>query len=102
MTGTPTLAARVYEPSSGRVLEVLNTQPCIQFYSGNFLDGSLKVNIGITEADFFFFCVAAMTSEGSVWFLPETQRVLSRVSGLRERAQPTLLAFDHPPSWFGV
>jgi aldose 1-epimerase len=35
------LASKVYEPSSGRVLEVLTTQPGLQFYSGNFLDGSL-------------------------------------------------------------
>jgi len=34
-------AARLYEPNSGRVLEILTTQPGIQFYSGNFLDGSL-------------------------------------------------------------
>ena len=35
------LAARVYEPTSGRVMEVLTTEPGIQFYSGNFLDGTL-------------------------------------------------------------
>jgi len=35
------LAARVYEPSSGRVLEVSTTQPAVQFYTGNFLDGSV-------------------------------------------------------------
>ncbi|MGI9070279.1 MAG: aldose epimerase family protein [Bryobacteraceae bacterium] len=35
------LAAKVEEPHSGRVLEVLTTQPGIQFYSGNFLDGSV-------------------------------------------------------------
>lgn len=35
------LAARVREPSSGRVLEVLTDQPGMQFYSGNFLDGTL-------------------------------------------------------------
>ncbi|HEX4169098.1 MAG TPA: aldose epimerase family protein [Bryobacteraceae bacterium] len=33
------LAARVEEPNSGRVLEVYTTQPGIQFYSGNFLEG---------------------------------------------------------------
>ena len=33
------LAARVIEPKSGRVMEVLTTEPGIQFYSGNFLDG---------------------------------------------------------------
>jgi len=36
-----TLAARVYEPTTGRVLEVLTTQPGVQFYTGNFLDGSV-------------------------------------------------------------
>jgi aldose 1-epimerase len=35
-------AAEVYEPSSGRVLEVLTDQPGVQFYTGNFLDGSIK------------------------------------------------------------
>lgn len=33
------LAAKVEEPNSGRVLEVLTTQPGVQFYSGNFLNG---------------------------------------------------------------
>jgi aldose 1-epimerase len=35
------LMARVYEPTTGRVLEVWSTEPGLQFYSGNFLDGSL-------------------------------------------------------------
>jgi aldose 1-epimerase len=35
------LAARLYDPATGRVLEVLTTEPGIQFYAGNFLDGSL-------------------------------------------------------------
>jgi aldose 1-epimerase len=35
------LAARMYEPSSGRVMEVLTTEPAVQFYSGNFLNGSV-------------------------------------------------------------
>src|SRR5690606_22051150 len=35
------LAARVYEPISGRFLEVWTDQPGIQFYAGNFLDGTL-------------------------------------------------------------
>jgi aldose 1-epimerase len=34
-------AARVREPRSGRVLEIFTTEPGIQFYSGNFLDGTL-------------------------------------------------------------
>jgi len=36
-----TRAARVCEPSSGRVLELWTDEPGVQFYSGNFLDGSL-------------------------------------------------------------
>ena len=35
-------AAELYDPSSGRVLKVMTDQPGIQFYSGNFLDGSVK------------------------------------------------------------
>lgn len=37
------LAATVYEPRTGRVMDVLTTEPGLQFYSGNFLDGS---NVG--------------------------------------------------------
>ncbi len=36
----PRLVARLEHPPSGRVLEVLSTEPGVQFYSGNFLDGS--------------------------------------------------------------
>jgi aldose 1-epimerase len=41
--GSLALAARVFEPTTGRVMEVHTTEPGIQFYSGNFLDGS---NVG--------------------------------------------------------
>lgn len=40
--GTLRKAAEVYSPASGRVLEVSTTEPGVQFYTGNFLDGSLK------------------------------------------------------------
>lgn len=36
-----TLAASVFEPVSGRAFDVLTTEPGIQFYSGNFLDGTI-------------------------------------------------------------
>lgn len=42
----PRLLARVEEPRSGRVLEVLSNQPGIQFYSGNFLDGTIVGKAG--------------------------------------------------------
>jgi aldose 1-epimerase len=35
-----TVAAEAHDPKSGRMLEVLTTEPGVQFYSGNFLDGS--------------------------------------------------------------
>jgi aldose 1-epimerase len=40
------LAAHVEEPTSGRVLEVSTTEPGMQFYTGNFLDGTLKGKSG--------------------------------------------------------
>ena len=39
-SGELALAARVRDPQSGRIMEVLTTQPGLQFYTGNFLDGS--------------------------------------------------------------
>ena len=49
-TGKLAVAAEVYEPTSGRVLKVLTDQPGIQFYSGNFLDGTVKGKGGKTYA----------------------------------------------------
>jgi len=43
----PTFAARVYEPGSGRVMEIYTTEPGLQFYSGNFLDGTLHGKKGV-------------------------------------------------------
>ncbi len=40
-SNTPTFAARAIDPASGRVLSIYTTQPGIQFYSGNFLTGTL-------------------------------------------------------------
>ena len=45
--GDLTLAARVYEPTSGRVMEISTTEPGLQFYSGNFLDGTLRGKQGV-------------------------------------------------------
>jgi len=44
--GKLNLAARVYEPTTGRVLEIRTLEPGIQFYCGNFLDGRLKGKSG--------------------------------------------------------
>jgi len=55
--GEMALAARVYEPGSGRVLEVYTTEPGIQFYTGNFLDGTLTAKNGGTYARRSGFCL---------------------------------------------
>ena len=55
--GAPALAARVYEPVSGRVLEVYTTEPGVQFYTGNFLDGSIKGKGGQVYQRRYGFCL---------------------------------------------
>lgn len=46
--GNPeTIACRVTDPESGRTLEVYTTEPGIQFYAGNFLDGTVRGKRGI-------------------------------------------------------
>jgi aldose 1-epimerase len=39
-TANPELAARMVDPASGRVLEILSTEPGVQLYTGNFIDGT--------------------------------------------------------------
>jgi aldose 1-epimerase len=51
------LAATVYEPQSGRVLEVFTDQPGIQFYTGNFLDGKYPGKKGKTYGYRSGFCL---------------------------------------------
>jgi aldose 1-epimerase len=50
-------AARVTEPKSGRVMEVWTTEPGIQFYSGNFLDGTLTGKRGNIYQQRFGLCL---------------------------------------------
>jgi aldose 1-epimerase len=50
-------AASAYEPVSGRLLEVFTDEPGIQFYSGNFLDGSLPSKSGGVYAQRTGFCL---------------------------------------------
>jgi len=50
-------AAHVYEPSTGRVLDVSTTEPGVQFYTGNSLDGSIKGKSGKVYRKQFSFCL---------------------------------------------
>jgi aldose 1-epimerase len=53
------LAARMHEPKTGRVLEVYTTEPGLQFYTGNFLDGSAAGKNGHHYARRSAFCLEA-------------------------------------------
>jgi len=53
----PALVARVVEPTTGRVLEVESTEPGLQFYSGNFLDGTIAGKGGRAYGHRSGFCL---------------------------------------------
>jgi len=55
--GTLALAARVYEPTTGRVMEITTTEPGVQFYTGNFLDGSITGKGGKVYNKHYGFCL---------------------------------------------
>ena len=60
------LAARVYEPTTGRELEVSTTQPGVQFYTGNFLDGSVTGKRGHAYQRRDAFCLETQHFPDSV------------------------------------
>jgi aldose 1-epimerase len=53
------LAAEVYEPVSGRLLQAYTTEPGIQFYTGNFLDGTYKGHDGVKYEKYAGLCLEA-------------------------------------------
>jgi aldose 1-epimerase len=60
------LAARVTEPESGRVLEMFTTEPAVQLYTANFLDGTLKGKGGVAYKKHQAFCLEAQHFPDSV------------------------------------
>jgi aldose 1-epimerase len=60
------LAARAYDPKTGRVLEMLTTEPGVQFYSGNFLDGTNVGKDGIAYRKHHGFCLEAQHYPDSI------------------------------------
>jgi len=55
--GMMDLAVRVFEPKSGRVMEISTTEPGLQFYSGNFLDGTITGKGGKAYSKHYGFCL---------------------------------------------
>ena len=56
-SGELSKAAEVYEPKSGRIMEVWTTEPGLQFYTGNFLDGTIQGKGGKVYAHRGGFCM---------------------------------------------
>jgi aldose 1-epimerase len=52
-----TLAATVYEPATGRVMKVYTAEPGIQFYAGNFLDGTITGKEDTVYQHRYGFCL---------------------------------------------
>ncbi len=63
---TPALAAKVREPGSGRMLEMFTTEPAVQLYTSNFLDGTLKGKDGVIYKKHQAFCLEAQHYPDSV------------------------------------
>ena len=57
VTAEPRFAARVEDPGSGRALELWTNQPGVQFYSGNFLDGTVTGKYGRVHRQYDALCL---------------------------------------------
>ncbi|MHC4691398.1 MAG: aldose epimerase family protein [Planctomycetota bacterium] len=55
--GTLALCAKVYESTSGRIMEIYTVEPGVQFYTGNFLDGSITGKAGKVYKKHYGFCL---------------------------------------------
>jgi aldose 1-epimerase len=56
-SGRPRPCAKVVDPKSGRVMTVQTSEPGVQFYSGNFLDGKQKGKGGVKYQQYAGFCL---------------------------------------------
>jgi aldose 1-epimerase len=65
-TERPEFAAAVFEPKSGRTLVVLSTEPGLQFYTGNFLDGTVTGKGGAVYKQYNGFCMEPQKFPDSV------------------------------------
>jgi aldose 1-epimerase len=95
-----TVAARIWEPASGRILECMTTEPGVQFYSGNMLDGSLHGSGGSAYRKHAGFCLETQHFPDS----PNQPHFPSTVLRPGERFRSTTVyrfltdATDHEPA----
>ncbi|WP_206107984.1 aldose epimerase family protein [Paludisphaera soli] len=66
LDGRPGASATVHDPKTGRVLEMTTTEPGVQFYSGNFLDGSNVGKAGVTYKKHHGLCLEAQHFPDSI------------------------------------
>lgn len=62
----PALAARALDPKTGRVMEMFTTEPGVQLYTSNFMDGSIKGKGGVAYQKYHAFCLEAQHFPDSV------------------------------------
>jgi aldose 1-epimerase len=63
---TLSLGVSVYEPKTGRLMEMFTTEPGVQFYTGNFLDGTITGKHGIVYRKHHGFCLEAQHFPDSI------------------------------------
>ena len=64
--GRLALVATVYEPRSGREMQVSSTEPGVQFYTGNFLDGTITGKKGVVYRQYWALCLETQHFPDSV------------------------------------
>lgn len=88
----PAFAARVYEPKSGRTMEVYTTEPGMQLYTGNFLDGSAVGKNGAVYDKHAAFCLETQHYPDS----PNQEKFPSTILRAGERyTQKTIYKFSN-------
>jgi aldose 1-epimerase len=89
--GSLITAARLFDPSSGRALDVSTNEPCLQMYTGAMLDGSVRGKSGVTYAPFAAICLECQGHSDAVNH-PELDDIL--VAPDKPRRRVTHYAFS--------
>ncbi len=90
--GALALVARVADPRSGRVMTVSSTEPGVQFYTGNFLDGAVAGKGGVAYRQYAGFCLETQHFPDSVHH-PHFPSCILRAGEIRRSR--TVFAFGH-------
>jgi aldose 1-epimerase len=89
----PALAVAVLEPKSGRLMQMFTTEPGVQFYTGNFLDGTVAGKCGVKYPQYGGFCLEAQHFPDSI-NQPKFPSVVLRPG--KQYQQTTVYKFSAP------